>query len=112
MSLPGVMTAFENETQKSATHPRLSIHQRSFLRALCQEFVRSTTHRRVDASRRRLASLEDQPYQATFSKPLTGGTRVVAAVQMHPRPVEQETQCLHTLQGLAQKRRVVVVSRP
>ena len=31
--------------QKSMTSPRLSVHQTSFLWALCQEFVRSTTHR-------------------------------------------------------------------
>ena len=33
--------------QKSMTRPRLSVHDTSFLWALCRELVRSTTHRFV-----------------------------------------------------------------
>jgi hypothetical protein len=40
-----MMIASENATQKSITRPRLSVHHTSFLWALCQEFVRSTTQR-------------------------------------------------------------------
>ena len=45
-----MMTTSEKATQKSMTGPRLSVHHRSFLWALCQEFVRSTTHRFVATS--------------------------------------------------------------
>ena len=47
MSLPTVMTTSENATQKSMTRPSLSVHHTSFLWALCQELVRSTTQRFV-----------------------------------------------------------------
>ena len=40
-----MMTTSENATQKSITRPHLSVHHISFLWALCQEFVRSTTQR-------------------------------------------------------------------
>ncbi len=39
------MTTLEKATQKSMTRPSRSVHQRSFLWALCQELVRSTIHR-------------------------------------------------------------------
>ncbi len=42
-----MMTAFEKETQKSMTRLGRSVHHTSFLWALCQEFVRSTTQRLV-----------------------------------------------------------------
>jgi hypothetical protein len=40
-----MMTTLENAIQKSITRPRRSVHHTSFLWALCQEFVLSTTHR-------------------------------------------------------------------
>jgi hypothetical protein len=45
-----MMATSEKATQKSTTRPRLSVHHTSFLWALCQEPVRSTTHRFVAAS--------------------------------------------------------------
>jgi hypothetical protein len=42
-----MMITSEKATQKSMTRSRLSVHQRSFLWALCQELVRSTTQRFV-----------------------------------------------------------------
>ena len=42
-----MMTTLENAIQKSITRPRRSVHQTSFLWALCQELVRSTIHRFV-----------------------------------------------------------------
>ncbi len=45
-----MMTTSENATQKSITRPLLSVHHASFLWALPQEFVRSTTHRFVAAT--------------------------------------------------------------
>jgi hypothetical protein len=45
-----MMTTSEKATQKSITLPRLSVHQRSFLWALCHELVLSTTHRLVAPS--------------------------------------------------------------
>jgi hypothetical protein len=45
-----MMTTSENATQKSTTLPRLSVHHTSFLWALCQAPVRSTTYRLVAPS--------------------------------------------------------------
>jgi hypothetical protein len=42
-----MMITSEKATQKLMTVPRLSVHHTSFLWALCQELVRSTTHRFV-----------------------------------------------------------------
>jgi hypothetical protein len=42
-----MITTSENATQKSITLPTRSVHQISFLWALCHELVRSTTHRFV-----------------------------------------------------------------
>ena len=39
------MTTLENAIQKSMTGASLSVHHTSFLWALCQELVRSTTQR-------------------------------------------------------------------
>ncbi len=39
-----MMITSEKATQKSITCCRLSVHQESFLWALCQELVLSTTH--------------------------------------------------------------------
>ena len=50
MSLRTTMTTSEKAIQKSMTRPRLSVHHASFLWALLQEFVRSTTQRFVAAS--------------------------------------------------------------
>src|SRR5215211_7420539 len=47
ISLLTMMATSEKATQKSITLPTLSVHQRSFLWALCHEPVRSTTHRFV-----------------------------------------------------------------
>ena len=45
MSLRTTMTTSEGEIHKAMTRPRRSVHHTSFLWALCQELVRSTTHR-------------------------------------------------------------------
>ncbi len=45
-----MITTSEKATQKSITRPRLSVHHTSFLWALCQELVLSTTQRLVAAS--------------------------------------------------------------
>ena len=50
MSLHTMMTTSEKAIQKSMTGRRRSVHQSSFLWALCQEFVRSTTQRFVACS--------------------------------------------------------------
>src|SRR5215218_7035255 len=50
MSLRTTTTTFEKPIQKSTTHPRRSVHHTSFLWALFQEFVRSTTQRRGRAT--------------------------------------------------------------
>ena len=42
-----MMIALEKATQKSMTRPSLSVHHTSFLWALVQELVRSTTQRFV-----------------------------------------------------------------
>ena len=42
-----MITTSENATQKSITFPTRSVHHTSFLWALCQELVLSTTHRFV-----------------------------------------------------------------
>jgi hypothetical protein len=42
-----MITTSENATQKSITLPTRSVHHTTFLWALCQELVRSTTHRFV-----------------------------------------------------------------
>jgi hypothetical protein len=47
MSLLTVMITSEKASQKSMTLPVRSVHHTSFLWALCQEFVRSTTQRFV-----------------------------------------------------------------
>jgi len=49
MSRLTTMITSEKAIQKSMTRPRLSVHHTNFLWALFQEFVRSTTHRFVDA---------------------------------------------------------------
>jgi hypothetical protein len=41
------MITSEKAIQKATTRLRLSVHHTSFLWALCQEFVRSTTQRIV-----------------------------------------------------------------
>ncbi len=45
-----MMITSEKATQKSITRFRLSVHQESFLWALCQELVLSTTQRFVAIS--------------------------------------------------------------
>ena len=49
MSRLTMKTTSEKAIQKSMTRPRLSVHHTSFLWALCQELVRSMTHRLVAA---------------------------------------------------------------
>ena len=39
-----MITTSETAIQKSTTRPTLSVHHTSFLWALCNELVRSTTH--------------------------------------------------------------------
>jgi hypothetical protein len=58
MSLRMTMTTSEMAIQKSMTLPLRSVHQASFLWALCQEFVRSTTQRFVACSGAGLPFLE------------------------------------------------------
>ena len=55
------MTTLEKATQKSMTRPSRSVHQRSFLWALCQELVRSTIHRIPALSGAGLPLLEITP---------------------------------------------------
>jgi len=50
MSRLTMMTTSEKATQKSMTSPRRSVHHTSFLWALCQELVLSTTQRFVAPS--------------------------------------------------------------
>ena len=50
MSRLTMMTTSEKATQKSTTRPRLSVHHTSFLWALCQKLVLSTTQRFVAPS--------------------------------------------------------------
>jgi predicted butyrate kinase (DUF1464 family) len=50
MSLHTMMTISEKATQKSMTRPLTLRNQTSFLWALCQELVRSTTQRLVAPS--------------------------------------------------------------
>ncbi len=49
MSRLTTITTSEKATQKSTTRPQRSVHHTSFLWALCQELVRSTTQRFVAA---------------------------------------------------------------
>jgi hypothetical protein len=44
MSRLTMITTSEKATQKSITLPTLSVHQKSFLWALCHALVLSTTH--------------------------------------------------------------------
>jgi hypothetical protein len=44
------MITLEKAIQKSMTRPRFSVHHTSFLWALCQELVLSTTHRKRASS--------------------------------------------------------------
>ena len=61
MSLPTIMITLERAIQKSITRPFLSVHQRSFLWALLQELVRSTTQRFVTPRGTGLPFLEITP---------------------------------------------------
>jgi hypothetical protein len=61
MSLPTMMITFEKAIQKSMTRPSLSVHHTSFLWALLQELVRSTTHRFVACRGAGLPFLEITP---------------------------------------------------
>ena len=68
MSLPTMMITLEKAIQKSTTRPSLSVHHTSFLWALLQELVRSTTHRFVAASGAGLPFLEITPTKPRSSK--------------------------------------------
>jgi hypothetical protein len=63
-----MMTTLENAIQKSITRPRRSVHQTSFLWALCQEFVLSTTHRKPALSGAGLPFSEIIPTSPRSSK--------------------------------------------
>jgi hypothetical protein len=67
MSHLTMMTTSEKVIQKSMTRPRRSVHHTSFLWALCQELVRSTTHRFVAASGVGLPLLEITPIRPRSS---------------------------------------------
>jgi hypothetical protein len=65
------MTTSEKATQKSMTRPSRSVHHTNFLWALCQEFVRFTTHRIPALSGADLPFLEISPSRkraASFSR--------------------------------------------
>ena len=104
-------TTSEKAIQKSATRPRRSVHHASFLWALYQEPVRSTTHRfgapSAAGSPSRKGDLGDEP---ALSQPLAGGTGVVAAIQVDAGTLGQPSQ-RRRLEGLVQERRVVAVGR-
>ena len=53
-----MVTTSEKVTQKSITRPLRSVHHTSFLWALCQEPLRSTTHRFVAVNGAGLPFLE------------------------------------------------------
>ena len=73
-----MMITLEKAIQKSMTRPRLSVHQKSFLWALCQELIRSTTHLFVA---RRGAGL---PFsQTTPTTPRSASGSVVMWVAIH-----------------------------
>jgi hypothetical protein len=72
MSLLTMMTTSEKATQKSMTRPSRSVHHTSFLWALCQAFVRSTTHRIPALSGAELPFLEISP-QAGNEPPASRG---------------------------------------
>ncbi len=65
-----MMITFEKATQKSMTRPSLSVHHTSFLWALLQELVRSTTHRFVACSGAGFPLLEITPIRSRSSKRL------------------------------------------
>ncbi len=65
-----MMIAFEKETQKSMTLPRLSVHHTSFLWALFQELVRSTTQRFVAPTGAGFPLSEITPIRPRFSNRL------------------------------------------
>jgi hypothetical protein len=67
-----MMTTSEKVTQKSMTCPRLSVHHTSFLWALCQELVLSTTQRFVAPSG------EGLPFWEISAGQVVGETRVGA----------------------------------
>jgi hypothetical protein len=73
MSLLTMMITLENAIQKSMTRSSLSVHHTSFLWALCQEFVRSTTHLKPFVSGALLPFSEITP-----TKPLSSRSRRVS----------------------------------
>ena len=68
-----MITTSENATQKAITRPLRSVHHTSFLWALCQEPVRSTTHRFVAVSGARLPFLENSSNDGVSSARLQRG---------------------------------------
>lgn len=63
-----MITTSEKATQKSITRPSLSVHHTSFLWALCQEFVLSTTHRKPAVSEALLPFSEITPVKPLCSR--------------------------------------------
>src|SRR5215208_3252895 len=112
MSRLTMITTSEKATQKSITRPSLSVHHTSFLWALCQEFVLSTTHRKPAVSGGSLALLRDHPHQAPLLKKPTGDLRVVGTIQMHARSIRQLRKWLQRVEDRLQEEwRVVTVGR-
>ena len=62
------MTTLEKATQKSMTRPSRSVHQRSFLWALCQELVCSTIHRILALSGAGLPFSEIMPIRSRLCR--------------------------------------------
>ena len=62
-----MMITLENEIQKPMTRSSLSVHHASFLWALCQEFVRSTTQRKPAVSGAGLPFSEIMPTKPRLS---------------------------------------------
>jgi hypothetical protein len=87
-----MMIASEKAIQKATTRLRLSVQRTSFLWALFQELVRSTTHRFVATSGAGLALLGDRSLQAAIAEPPAGGLRIVASVQVNAHLLGQRTQ--------------------
>jgi hypothetical protein len=82
-----MMTTSEKATQKSITLPTRSVHPTSFLWALCQELVLSTTHRSVAQNGAGLPFFGDLGFKPAFFEALAGGLRIVPTIEMDVRPL-------------------------
>ena len=86
MSLPTVMITSEKAIQKSMTLSLRSVHHTSFLWALFQEFVLSTTQRLVAASGAGfpLSEIMGIKPRALF---LAGSLKILAAIEVDVHPL-------------------------